>query len=315
MTPVTAERLMRLYPRWWRRRYGREYTALLEQHPFSFTIVVNVLCSAGKTHMHTAMSQQRNQGIAAGWIWSAWMVAILAGLILYGMVDDSPLMTAMGHNAIFAGSWKLIQAGCLVAAAAVAAAGFPLFCSAVLAAVRERRRRIYLRLSIPVLCVLVLIAWIASVLIVTSGHWAASPWAVAFSRPNWPSEPIRWITGAVSAALLVITCMASAVSVSQIMRAGQFPELRISLSRFKLRLTPLSFAAALVPVAATGMLLMLSGAVVWGFMANRLAFRATGGPLGLSGLTSWILSTTLFGFAAVMSAHAAWRSRTFPTDC
>jgi hypothetical protein len=314
MTPRTAELLVRLYPRCWRSRYGREYAALLEEHPFSLTILVNILWSAGEARMQSAMSQQRNQGIAAGWIWSAWMIAILAGVILYGMVDDSPLVAAMGQSAIFAASWKLIQAGCLLAAAAIATAGFPLLCSAALAAVRERQRRIYLRLSIPVLSALVLIAWIASVLVLTGGHWAASPWAVAFSRPNWPSEPIRWITGAISAALLVFVCMASAVSVSQILCAGQFPELRISFFGLNLRLKPLSFAAALAPWAATGMFLMLSGVVVWGFMANRLAFRATCGPLGLSGLTSWILSTILFGFAAAMSAQGAWRSRMLPTD-
>jgi hypothetical protein len=314
MTPRTAERLVRLYPHCWRIRYGREYAALLEEHPCSFTILVNILWSAGKAHIQSAMSHQRIQSIAAGWIWSAWMLSILAGLILYGMVDDSPMVTAMVHSAIFAGSWKLIQAGCLLAAAAIAAAGFPILCSAVLAAMRERQRRSFLSLSIPVLSVLVLIAWIASVLIVTGGHWAASPWAVSFVRPDWPSEAIRWMTGAISTALMVTVCVTSAVSVSQIMRVGQFPELRISFSGLNLQIAPLSFAAALVPWAAAGMFLMLSGVVVWGISANALAFRATFGPLGLSGLTSWVLSTILFGIAAAMSAHATWRSRTLNAD-
>jgi hypothetical protein len=62
---------------------------------------------------------------------------------------------------------------------------------------------------------------------------------------------------------------------------------------------------------------MLAGAVVWGCSAihiSALVFRSLSGPLGLSGLASWILSTIIFGLAAAISAQAAWRSRTLTPD-
>jgi hypothetical protein len=312
MTSRTAARLVRLYPRCWRTRYGQEFAALLEQHPFSFKILANVLWSVGEAHMQAAISRERNHGIIVGSVWSAWMIAVVAGLILYGMVDDSPLLAAMGQSSIFAASWKVIQAGCVLAVSAIVMAGLPLALSIGLCAVRERRRGVYLRLAIPFISAFALVAWVAGVLILTRGHWAASPWAVAFSRPDWPSDSVRWITGSITALLIVLGCFASATSVSQLVRGGQFPELRFAFPGINVRVNPLPFAAALAPWAAAGIFVMLTGAVAWGYTASRqsaLVFRSSSGPLGLPDFASWILSTVILGFAAAISARAAWRSQ------
>src|ERR1700761_4485322 len=124
------------------------------------------------------------------------------------MVDDSPLLAAMDHSSIFAASWMVIEAGCGLAVAAIVIAGLPLAWSIGLCAVRERRRGVYLRLAIPLISAFVPVAWMASVLILTRGPWAASPWAVGLSRADWPSEYVRWITGSISAVLLVLGCFA-----------------------------------------------------------------------------------------------------------
>jgi len=245
------------------------------------------------------------------------MTAVVAGLILYGMVDDSPLLAAMDQSLVFAASWKMIQAGCLLAVSAMAIAGFPLAWSIVLYAVRERKRSVYLRLAAPFVSALALVAWMAAVLIGTGGHWAASPWAVAFSRPDWPSESVRRITGSVSAALLVLGCFASAASISQLVRGSQLPDFRIAYPEIKVQMNSLSFAAALVPWAAAGMFIMLAGVLIWGYSALHLSamvLRSTSGPLGLSGLASWILSTIGFGFAAAIAAQAACRSQRLNAD-
>jgi len=313
MTSRTALRLVRLYPHRWRARYGEEFAALLEQHPFSFKTFANVLCSAGEAHMRAVMLQERDEGIVVGWVWCAWMTSVIAGLILYGMVDDSPLQTAMTESFTVAISWKIIQAGCVLAASAIAVAGLPLAWSMGLFALRERRHATYLKLAIPFISLFAFVGWMAVVLLFTRGQWAASPWAVAFSRPYWPSNSVRWITGSISAALLVLGCIASAASVSQLVRTSKFPDFRIGFRAVGLNVSPLLFATALAPWAATGILIMLTGAVIWGLTASRLcpvAFRSLSGPLGLSGLASWIVSTAIFGFAAAIAGQAAWRSRT-----
>lgn len=317
MTSRTAARLLFLYPHCWRARYGQEFAALLEQHPFSFKTFFDVLLSAGETHMQAALSRECKQCNIVGSVWSALMMVVIAGLILYGMVDDSLLPAAMDQNPIFATSWKAVQAGCVLTVSAIVIAGLPLASSMVLDAVRERRRGVYLRLAIPFISAVALVAWMAVVLIFTGGHWAASPWAVALSRPDWPSNSVRWITGSVSSALLVLGCFASAVSISQVLRSSQFPDLRIMLPGVNLQVKPLSFAAAMVPWAAAGNFIMLTAVFVWGYIGNRLStvvFHSSGGPLGLSGLASWILSTVIFGLAAAISAQATWRSRALSAD-
>jgi hypothetical protein len=263
--------------------------------------------------MQAVISQEYNKGIVVGSVWSAWITSLVAGLILYGMVDDSPLQAAMSQGSTLAPSWKMIQAGCVLAASAVAVPALPLAWSMGLSAVRERRHAPYLRLAIPFISLFAFFGWMAAVLLFTRGHWSASPWAVAFSRPDGPSDSVRWITGSISAVLLVLGCIASAASVSQLVRSSKFPDFRIGFRTASLNVSPLSFAAALAPWAATGIFVMLTGVVIWGLTASRLwriVFRGLSGPLGLSGLTSWILSTAILGFAAAIAAQAAWRSRT-----
>jgi hypothetical protein len=309
MTSRSAARLVRVYPLCWRARYGQEFAFLLEQHPFSFRTFVNVLQSAGEAHMQAAISRRRSQSSIVGSVWSACVVAVVAGLILYGMVDDSPLPTAMDQSSIFAASWKVIQFGCVLSALAIVVAGLPLAASLGVDAVRQRRRNAYLQLAIPFISVFALVAWMAAVLIFTGGHWAASPWAVPFSRPDWPSESVRWITGLISTVIFVLGCVASAASVSQLVRRSQFSDLRIALLGINVRVNPLSFATTLARLAAAGIFGMFAGVVVWGSIASRLAsmtFHNPCGPLGLSGLASWILSTVILGLAAAISGQAAW---------
>ena len=317
MTSRTAARLVSLYPRRWRTRYGEEFAALLEEHPFSFKTFANTFCSAAEAHMRAAVSHQCDWGIVVGSIWSAWIAAVFAGLILYGTVDDSPLLASMNQNSIFAASWTVIQIGCILAVSAIVMAGLPLALSMGLYAMRERRRDVSLRLAVPFIAASVLIAWVAAVLISSGGHWAASPWAVAFSRPDWPTGTVRWITGSISAALLILCCFASAASVTALLRKTRLLNLRIALPGGSLQLEPLSFAAMLAPCVATGIFIMLVGVVVWGCIAIRLsatAFHGCVGPLGLTSLTAWVLSAVIFGLAALISGRAAWRSRILSAD-
>lgn len=46
MNSRLARMLVRLYPRWWRQRYGEEFTALLEEQPLRLRSVLDVLRGA-----------------------------------------------------------------------------------------------------------------------------------------------------------------------------------------------------------------------------------------------------------------------------
>lgn len=62
---MTADRLLRLYPRAWRERYGEEFLELVGQEPLRFGLVVNIVAGA----LDARMSRQRPaipEGTTAG---------------------------------------------------------------------------------------------------------------------------------------------------------------------------------------------------------------------------------------------------------
>ena len=312
MTPAAASRLLRFYPSGWRQRYGSEFAALLEEHPFSLKTLIDVLRSATEAHMSPLNSSQREPAALGARVWCAWMLALPAGLLLCGMVDDSPLVAAMAGNSFLANSWNAIEAGCVLAGAAILLAGLPLAWSVLHYALQARRRDILLRMAFPLLATLQFATWVAAVMAWTHGHWGASPWAEAFSRPDWPAESFRWPTGVITAVLLLLWFAGSAVSIAQAMRRSGFPALRLALPGVRVELQPLRFAASLAKWAAAGIALMLVSVALWGWTASRQAgeaFRACRGPLGLSAPGTWLLSLILFSGAAVLSLRAAWRAR------
>lgn len=320
MSPATAARLLRLYPASWRRRYGAEFAALLEDHPFSLRTIFNVASLALEAHMNALSSTEHRSAALAGRMWCAWMLAVAAGIALYGVVDDSPFMNAMHGNLFFRICWQGLEAGSLIAAAALALGGIPLVWSAIHYAVRGHRRDILMRLALPWIAAFFLVGWIAAVVACTGGHWAASPWAVTASQTGWPAPGVRprfhpgfhWISGSVSALLFVLLFAATAAGISQALRRSEFRELRIALPGAKLHIDPLRFAAWLAPCAVAGFAVMFVTVALWGISASRIASEALHahyGPLGLTSFATWLGSLVLFGCATWLAVSASKQSR------
>jgi hypothetical protein len=318
MSPATAARLLRLYPAPWRNRYSAEFAALLEEYPFSLRTLFNVASLALEAHMNALASTEHRGGALAGRMWCAWMLAVVAGLALCGVVDDSPFVNAMHGDRFLRTCWQGLEIGSLIAAVALALGGIPLVWSAICYAVRVHRRDILMRLALPCIAALVVFGWVAAVLVWTGGHWGASPWAVTASQPDWPAAGFRWITGSVSACLLMLAFAATAASIRQVLRRSEFLPLHVALHRSKagteLRMHPLRFAAWLAPVAVVGFVLMFVTVALWGIGASRIASEALHAHYGLLGTTSfatWLGSLFLFGYAAWLSISAARQSMVF----
>jgi hypothetical protein len=316
MSPATAARLLRLYPVPWRRRYGVEFAALLEDHHFSLRTVFNVASLALEAHMNALGSTEQRGGALAGRMWCAWMLAVAAGMALYGVVDDSPFMNAMHGNLFFRICWHGLEVGALIAAAALALGGIPLVWSAICDAVRMHRRDILIRFTFPWIAALVLIGWVVAVLAWTGGHWGASPWAVTASQIGWPAPGFRpgfhWISGSVSAFLLVLLFTGTAAAISQALGRSEFRELRIAMPGAELRMDPLRFAAWVAPCAVAGFAVMFVTVALWGISASRIASEALHahyGPLGLTSFATWLGSLVLFGCATWLSVSTAKQSR------
>jgi hypothetical protein len=318
MSPAAAARLLRLYPAQWRNRYGAEFAALLEDHPFSLRTLFNVLSLALEAHVDALGSTEQRGGALAGRMWCAWMLAVAGGIALYGVVDDSPLVSAMHGNLFLRICWQGLEAGSLIAAGALALGGIPLVWSAIRYAAKVHRRDILIRLVLPLVAALLLGGWVAAVVAWTGGHWAPSPWAVTASQPDWPPAGFRWITGSVSAFLLVLLLAGSTACISQALKRSEFRELRVVLAGTELRMHPLRFAAWLAPCAVAGFAVMFLTVALWGIGASRIASEALHahfGPLGLTSFATWLGSLVLFGYATWLSVSAAKQSRTLRQSC
>jgi hypothetical protein len=317
-SPATAARLLRLYPAQWRTRYGAEFAALLEDHPFSLGTLFNVLSLALEAHMDALGSTELRGGALAGRMWCAWMLAVAGGIALYGMVDDSPFVPAMHGNLFLRSCWQGLEVGSLIAAATLALGGIPLVWSAIRYAIELHRRDILIRLAYPWIAAFLLVGWVAAVVAWTGGHWGPSPWAVTASQPDWPAAGFRWIAGSVSAFLLVLLFAGTAACISQALRRSEFRELRLALPGTELRLDPLRFAAGLAPCAVAGFSAMFVTVALWGIGASRIASEALHahfGPLGLTSFATWLGSLVLFGYATCLSVSAARQSRVLRQSC
>jgi hypothetical protein len=317
MSPATAARLLRLYPAQWRSRYGAEFAALLEDHPSSLRTLFNALSLALEAHMDALGSIEYRGGALAGRMWCAWMLAVAAGIALYGVVDDSPFVSAMHGSLFLRSSWQGLQAGSLVAAAVLALGGIPLVWSAIRYAVEVHRRDILIRLALPLVAAFLLVGWVAAVVAWTGGHWGPSPWAVAAFQPDWPAAGFRWITGSISAFLMVLLFAGTAACISQALRRSEFRDLRVALPGTEGGLNR-SMQHWLAPCAVAGFAVMFVTVALWGIIASRIAsdaLHAHYGPLGLTSFATWFGSLVLFGYATWLSVSAAKQSRSLRQSC
>lgn len=68
MTSAAVRRLLALYPRAWRERYGEEFAALLEAHPASARIVADVIGSAAVAHARAVLGRsEHGDGTGGEW--------------------------------------------------------------------------------------------------------------------------------------------------------------------------------------------------------------------------------------------------------
>jgi hypothetical protein len=312
-----AEHLLRLYPARWRERYGEEFAALLEDHPPSIRMAADVLWGALEANMNSLKTWNREPATFSGIIWCAWLAILAAGLNLCATVDDSPFVVAMQYHSLLGLCWVGIELGAVLAAVAIATGGIPIAWAMIRNAIAARRRDLLLRLAGPVIGFFLLLTWGVAVVVLTRGHWAPSPWALAVSRPDWPAASFRWITGSISVFLLLFVLVGSAVCIVQALRRSKFPEVRISLPGVTLQIEPLRFAAILSPWATAGTVVMLVSVLAWGIFARQYAnsaFTDHFGPMGVTSFTSWLGSMVLFGAGAMACVPASWHAFKFRSE-
>jgi hypothetical protein len=239
----------------------------------------------------------------------AYLAAIAAGINFYWTVDDTPLATTMhNHSALFI-SWNLIRAGSLLALAAVAMVGIPVFLMMVRAALAARQWDVIYRLAVPPCAALVTLIWMITGAKLAGGHWVPTPWDVNgdWTAPaDWPPLPTRWALSSVTFVLMTAGLIVSAISVKQAI-------VRSDLSRQK----RLWFAAPSM-LLASSVAAMAIGVLTWGWFVQQYAgsdFHArNGGLFSSTNFASWAASCVLFLAAAVTAVQGARSALALKTE-
>jgi hypothetical protein len=147
MNAWLAQQALGLYPLAYRRRYGDEMHALLEDQPASAKTVVDLVKGAVIAHLRPANEPagvvepaDRVRASASGVLF-CWVFFAAAGFGFYKTTEDQPFSTAGHAHPLLRDAHLTVQALALIASGAVVLGALPLIASAITQAWRDPTRR------------------------------------------------------------------------------------------------------------------------------------------------------------------------------
>ena len=149
-------RLLVLYPAAWRRRYGEEFAALLEQTPLTFRTLFDVGVSAVDAHLNPTAPMRkwpfmferlRASELA---VFAGWILFVVSGLGFAKMTENWNLLPSPGGDSLAIGlAYDAVILGAAVALLGVLVAGVPIAWAILRAALRERHWRLIAMFAVP----------------------------------------------------------------------------------------------------------------------------------------------------------------------
>jgi len=235
MTRRLAQLILLCYPLAFRRRYGEEMRALLDETPTRAATVLDLSRCALAAHLHPPASLadvvnigDRLRASTSG-VLACWVAFAAAGFGFYKTTEDSPYQSAGNSHLLLGGAHLTIQILAILASVAVLAGALPL---SVLALHRARRQRsLRMLVSLPIAAVAVFAGLTGLLILVahsqpsqhpsTAGGVAFIVWGLAglacsavcvlASRRALFAVPVarRWLLVAFACGALVTAAMAA----------------------------------------------------------------------------------------------------------
>lgn len=286
MKGETSRRLVRLYPRAWRERYGEEFLALLEERPASVKDLLDVARGALDAWLRPQVVSERKmvvvermRGSVLVVLW-AWAFLVVAGVGFQKMTEYEDFVRAARDNVAVGVAFYAVVIGAVLALAAVVVGGAPVAFAALRKALAEGRKDVPLMFCVPPLC---LAAFVGYALLLVGVIYPA------LGRPA-VHDPVNvaLFLSLVGAFLLAAGASAGAVSAA--------------VRRSEVGGRTIRFALYPVTVAAAAMVVVLVGTAVWG-MALRVQAPAL--FAGDEGILSTPTYATWLAIVAVMAASTA----------
>jgi hypothetical protein len=157
MTRRLAQLILLGYPLAFRRRYGNEMNALLEQTPTGALTVLDLLRGAFLAHLRPTPGlnglvdpDERLRASTSG-VLACWVAFAAAGFGFYKTTEDRPFEAAGSSHTVLGGAHLTIQILAVVGSVGVLAGAFPLVVAALAQARRESNLRVLV--SLPIVAV------------------------------------------------------------------------------------------------------------------------------------------------------------------
>lgn len=173
-----AKALLRLYPQAWRRRYGPEMLALLEDDPPGVRGLCSLVIGAADAHLRPraqwrgALAPQVRARLSLAGLFCCWIALSLAGGAFAKETEEPSYAAAERHHVLLAVSRHAIIAAAAIGAAAIAIGGLPLLWRALRSAASDRRMAAWV-LAPPV--ALLLFAGVTRLLVALAPAQQAQP--------------------------------------------------------------------------------------------------------------------------------------------
>jgi hypothetical protein len=289
-----AWRLVRLYPRAWRERYGEEFVAMLEQSPLSIRDLFDVALGAVDAWMRPQVVHERRlvmvsrmRGSVLAVLW-AWVGLVVAGVGFRKMTEYDDFVRAARDSALVGVAFDAVVIWAVVALAAVTAGCAPVAFAALRKALAEGRKDVPLLLCLP--------------LLFGAGFLG---YTLILVKVIYPALGRIAVQGTVNVAFFLslvgafsLAALASAWAVTAAVR-------RVEVGGRTLR-----FALYPAAVAAAAMVVVLVGTTVWGvtLMAEAPAlFSGDEGILATPTYANWLVIVAVMTVSTAIAVIASIR--------
>jgi hypothetical protein len=289
----TAQYLLRLYPRAWRKRYEEEVLAMLEQRPLSFADTLDLLTGACDAHLHPHLGTS-GMGCSERMIhmfltlrrsvltiFCAYVGMILSGMALQKMTEYDDFQETARTYPLVGLSFNLVIIAAVVALLAVLVGGLPIAVAVVRSALARKRYGSLFLLIVPLLAFFVFLG-------VT----------LFLERLKGSGPHIGLFFGTLIVAALVspaALCLAV---------------VRSEISEKLLRFTLLAFA-----LGTFSMVVILVATILWGFGLHAFdpqLFASNAGVVRTSTSGTWlgiVIAMTIANVVALVALIRGWSAR------
>jgi hypothetical protein len=228
-----------LYPLAYRRRYGEEMAALLEDSPVTAAAIVDLLRGAGRAHLRpepavaAEVDPEERLRLGLGSVLLCWALFALAGLALYKTTENGA-PEAGGGPGLLGGLHLCIEVLAALGSVAVVVGAAPLVLLALRPGdgrhgIRRLGRRDLLTIALPGrlllvarACATVVVAAMVGIAVLTAAYLVT----VVAAAPGFagePNGPLGLVSVAASLAILMVAMLAVSVPAALGMRRAWRP--------------------------------------------------------------------------------------------